>query len=112
MPIDPVTISDQNVLGVKVATAVAGFAGGVICLSYLRELSRLQAVGAVLTGAVTASYGTPALMWYISMPPPLENFAAFFIGLTAMNIIPGFIRLSEMFRRNPGGFIGRNGDKK
>ena len=108
MPLDP-TAADQNLLGFKVATVVAGFLGGVICLSYLRELTRVQAAGAVLTGAITASYGTPALMYYISMPPPLENFAAFFIGLTAMNIIPGLIKMSDLFRRNPTGFIGRKG---
>ena len=104
--------AEANILGIKIATAVAGFLGGVICLSWLRRLSHPPAAMAVLTGAVTASYGTPALMFYLHWPTPLENFAAFFIGLTAMNIIPGLLRLSEMFRRNPAGFIGRGGDDK
>ena len=112
MPVDPTITDGQNFLGVKVATVVAGFMGGVVCLSYLRELTKLQAAGAVLIGAITASYGTPALMYYIHMPPPLENFAAFFIGLTAMNIIPGLIKISDVFRRNPAGFIGRKGESE
>lgn len=103
---------DANILGIKIATAVAGFAGGVICLSYLRGLSHPQAAMAVLTGAVTASYVTPALMFYLHWPVPLENFTAFFVGLTAMNIIPGLLKLSEMFKRNPGAFMGRGGDDK
>ena len=107
MAIDPGP--EANVLGIKIATAVAGFLGGVICLSWLRGLSHPQAAMAVLTGAVTSAYGTPALMFYLHWPAPLENFAAFFIGLTAMNIIPGLLRISEMWRRNPTG-LGRGGD--
>jgi len=106
------TTPDGNILGIKVATAVAGFLGGVICLSWLRGLSHPQAAMAVFTGAVTAAYGTPALMFYLHWPAPVENFTAFFLGLTAMNIIPGLLKVSEMFRRNPGAFIGRGGDDK
>jgi 2-keto-3-deoxy-6-phosphogluconate aldolase len=42
--------------------------------------------------------------------PNLENAAAFLLGLTAMNIIPGVMRLSEIFRRNPGAALGRQQD--
>lgn len=110
MAVDPDI--QTNILGIKAATAVAGFLGGVICLSWLRELTRTQAAMAVITGSVTASYGTPALMWYLNWPLPLENAAAFFMGLTAMNIIPGLIRLSELFKRDPAGWIGRDGGDK
>lgn len=103
---------EGNILGIKLATAVAGFAGGVVCLSWLRGLTHLQAAMAVLTGSLAAIYITPALMFYLRWPAPLENFAAFFLGLTAMNVIPGLLRLSELFRRNPGGFVGRGGDDK
>jgi hypothetical protein len=104
--------TDNNILGIKVATAVAGFFGGVICLSWLRGLTQPQAAMAVLTGAVTAAYGTPALMYYLHWSAPLENFAAFFIGLTAMNSVPAMIELSRLFRNNPTSFLRRGGDDK
>jgi hypothetical protein len=102
---------ESNILGIKIGVAVAGFLGGVVCLSWLRGLSHPQAAMAVMTGAITASYVTPAAMAYLHWTPPLENFAAFVIGLTAMNIIPGVLRLSEMFKRDPARFL-RGGDDK
>jgi hypothetical protein len=87
--------------GVKYATLLAGFAGGVVSLSYMRELSRLQMVLAVVTGALLAGYLTPLAQHWISMPNEVENGVAFLLGLTAMNIVPGFLRLAERFKNNP-----------
>lgn len=98
---------ESSVLGVKLAWLVAGFAGGVVSLSFVRNLTWFQAALAVFTGAVSAGYGTPILMHYMSInSPELSNGAAFAIGITAMNIIPGLLKLSEIFRRDPGVFVG------
>lgn len=100
-----------SVLGVKYAALVAGFAGGVISLAYLQELSRPQMVLAVLAGAACAGYLTPVAIPVlagaigIAASPNLENAAAFLLGLTSMNIIPGLMRLSEIFRRDPAGAL-------
>lgn len=108
---DPTTTAAGGVLGVKYAALVAGFAGGVISLAYLKKLSRTEMVLAVLAGSACAGYLTPVAIPVIagalSIPPTphLENAAAFLFGLTSMNIIPGLIRLSEVFRRDPAGML-------
>lgn len=105
---DPIaTSADAGVFGLKFASLVAGFAGGVVSLSFIRELTKPQAALAVFTGSVTAGYGTPIFLHYIGLQSyELANGAAFIIGLTAMNIIPGLIKLSEIFKRDPRSFLG------
>jgi len=93
--------AEGSLYGVKMASLIAGFAGGVVSLSYLRELSNPQMFLAVLVGALTAGYITPLALYYTSFPESLENGAAFLIGLTSMNLIPGFINLASRFRTNP-----------
>lgn len=92
-------------LGVKLTFAVAGFWGGVISLSFIKNLTRSQGVLAVLTGIGSANYGTPFAMHYLLLASSpnegLANAVAFIIGLTAMNIIPGVLKLSEIWRKNP-----------
>lgn len=100
-------IASDGVMGVKLATLLAGFAGGVVSLSFVKELTAKQAMLAVFTGAVTAAYGTPlALHYFGAEAKAFEGGAAFVIGLTAMNLIPGLLKLSEIFRRDPRSFVG------
>lgn len=113
---EPHTTAAAGVLGVKYAALVAGFAGGVVSLAYLQELSRTQMVLAVLAGSTCAGYLTPIAIPLlahaigIEASPSMENAAAFLLGLTAMNIIPGVMRLSEIFRRDPAGALrGKDG---
>jgi hypothetical protein len=98
-----------SVLGIETATTVAGFIGAVVSLSVIRPLSRMQAFTAVLTGAITAAYGTPFLMVFVDLDQavaqPVENGLAFFLGLVAMHLIPGIIELARLFRKNPRSFI-------
>lgn len=91
----------EVVAGLKFATLIAGFAGGVVSLSFVAQLTRTQAVAAVITGALSAAYLTPVLTHYYSIPVALENGIGFFIGLTAMNLLPGVIALSERWRKDP-----------
>lgn len=96
-------------LGVKLTFAVAGFWGGVVSLSFIKNLTPWQGVLAVLTGIGSASYGTPFAAHYVlSASDPNEGLAnaiAFVIGLTAMNLIPGLLKLTELWRKNPLMFI-------
>ncbi len=100
------------VYGVKLASLIAGFAGGVVSLGFVRQLTKTQSALAVFTGAATAAYGTPVITHFISVNSEYEFSVAFFVGLTAMNIIPGVIELSRVFKRNPTKFIGRTGEDK
>lgn len=97
--------ADGGVLGIKLAVIIAGFAGGVVSLSFVKDLSRQYAILAVFTGTVTANYLTPAVTHYFDALKAYDNLAAFLIGLTAMNIIPGLLKLSELFKRDPRGFL-------
>lgn len=94
-------------MGVKYASLLAGFAGGIVSLSYLRQLSAWQMSLSVVTGAFLAGYLTPLAQHWIGMPEVVENGVAFLLGLTAMNIVPGFLALSERFRNDPAGMLGR-----
>ena len=102
----------DGVFGVKFVTLVAGFAGGIVSLSFVRGLTKQQAIFSVFTGAVTAGYLTPAIHSYLSLTTlELQNVAAFAVGLTAINIVPGLLKLSELFKRDPRSFLRGGGDK-
>ncbi len=99
---------DNNLLGVEAATSVAGFVGAVASLSAVQPLTRLQAVLAVFTGAATAAYCAPLISWYYEgTPEVVENGIAFLLGVMAMRLIPGVIRLAELFGTNPIATIRR-----
>jgi len=82
---EPIT----SAIGVKLTTLVAGFAGGVVSLAFIQNLSRWQAVMAVVVGALTANYLTPLAVDRLGVTrPEFQNGMAFLVGLLAMNIIP------------------------
>lgn len=102
---------ETAMLGVKLATLAAGFAGAVVSLSYIKPLSKLQAVMSVCAGMLSSAYLTPAAMYYIELPPEaahLENGVAFFIGLGGMHIIPALLSIAERFRHNTQAQGARN----
>ena len=111
------TTAAGSFLGVKYASLIAGLAGGVVSLNYLKDLKRWQAILAVITGALFAGYATPFIAHIFGgIPLAAENSLAFILGLTSMNIIPGLIHLSEKFRDKPEDFIpkiksGRDDDR-
>jgi hypothetical protein len=78
----------STALGVKLSTIVAGFAGGIVSLAFLKNLTRLQAVIAVVTGSLCAAYLTPVATLKLGVSADLQNAAAFVIGLCSMNIVP------------------------
>lgn len=81
----------------KYGIAVAGFAGAVLSLSFLRGLTRKEAAGAVVTGFVSSVFTTNLVVSYFGLPTDADsrNGVAFLIGLLAMNIIPGLKSISE-----------------
>lgn len=106
---------EATVFGIKLGTMIAGFAGGVVSLTYLRGLTALQGVLAVFTGATFAVYFTPIVFSYAfksTGSSDIENGIAFVLGLTAMNIIPGIIKLSETFKKDPQILFKRRSDEE
>lgn len=97
------------ILGIKLAILVAGCAGGVVSLSYVKRLSTLQSINAVISGMLSAAYLTPAAIIYLNLDiieyPDLENVVAFFIGLTGMHLIPALLAIAERFKLEKEGAI-------
>lgn len=105
------TSAATSFYGIKLSVIVAGFLGGIISLSYVRQLSCTQMATAVCTGTVTTHYLTPLALHYSGVAIDLESGIAFLIGIMAMNIIPGFLRLSDIFKSDPRSFIpGKKGN--
>ena len=75
-------------LGVKLATAVFGFAGAVVSLAFIKDMTRLQALVSVVVGFVTSVAVTPAIAEWVGLHSGVENGTAFVVGLCAMSVIP------------------------
>lgn len=103
---EPISSGAGAIYGVKYASLLAGFAGGIVSLSYMRQLTAWQMALAVVTGALIAGYLTPIAQHWIGLPEAVENGLAFLLGLTSMNIVPGFMALSEKFKRDPESMLG------
>jgi hypothetical protein len=85
---EPVTSTVGSALGVKLATAVFGFAGGVVSLAFIQNLSRKLAIVSVGVGLICAIALTSFVSVLIHLDPRAENGLSFLIGLTAMSSIP------------------------
>ncbi|MGC1550826.1 MAG: hypothetical protein WA777_20075 [Rhodanobacter sp.] len=75
-------------LGIKLVPTVAGFAGGVVSLAFIQNLTKPQAVMSVVVGLLSANYLNPVAVAKLSITPDLQGGSAFVIGLCAMSIIP------------------------
>lgn len=88
----------------KYSVAIAGFAGAILSLSFLRGLTRKQASAAVLTGFLSSVFTTQLVVSYFSLPADADskNGVAFLIGLLAMNIIPAVKAAAERILATKG----------
>ena len=109
---EPTTSALASFLGFKGAALVAGALGAVLSLRYIDDLSMFGRVLAVITGTLTAGYLSPAIATWFGLGQPAENAVAFVLGLTAMNLIPGLMRLSEKFASDPLSFIRASHDRR
>lgn len=102
---EPVTAAAGGFAGIKFAPLVAGFAGAVVCLSYVKQLTRWQMVAALISGALCAAYLTPVVAHFVPLPGELYTGGAFVVGLVSMNIVPGLLKVSERFRDAPERYL-------
>lgn len=79
-----------SALAAKYLTTFAGFVGAVLSLTFLKGLTRAQAISAVAIGFSCSVFTTPLTIAYFSLPADSasEYGVAFLIGLLAMNIVP------------------------
>ncbi|HPX06657.1 MAG TPA: hypothetical protein PLC17_12025 [Tenuifilaceae bacterium] len=98
---DPTT----TFVGVKYSTAIAGFFGSVVALTFAKELTILRLLFAILTGCATSVYTTDIVVHYLGIEPTLDNGVAFLIGLTAMALIPVVFSFIEQLKKKTGEII-------
>lgn len=98
------TSTAAGVFFAKYSIGIAGFAGAILSLSFLRELTRGQAAAAVMTGFLSSVFTTQLVVSYFGLPADAEskNGVAFLIGLLAMNIIPAVKAAAERLLANRG----------
>lgn len=103
MPTEPTV----TYLSAKHSALLAGFFGSLVALTFLKELTRLQMTGALITGLATSTYLTPLAMFYFNLTPEVNDGIAFLMGIVAMNIVPAIISVSEVIRKDPLELIKR-----
>ena len=91
--------------GLKTGTLLAGFLGVVVSLRFIQGLSIVQSVLSVVTGAVVTGYIAPIIQLKLDLSAPMEHGLGFLLGLTAMNTVPGIVKLSDKFKEDPFWFI-------
>lgn len=94
MPIEP----NDSVMGVKYATIVFSFLGSAMSLSYAKEMTKPQAITAIVTGATVAVMAAPMALHYLALPDTFERAVGFFGGLGAMRLVPVFFALIDRLR--------------
>lgn len=90
--------AEHTILGVKTATLVCSFIGAALSLSYAKEMTRTQAVLAVMTGTSVAVFAAPLAMHYLGLPELFERAVAFFVGLLSIRAVPVALSVVERFR--------------
>ena len=90
--------AEESIAGIKYGVLIFSFLGAAVSLSYAKELTRPQAVTAVLTGTAVAVMATPLVLHYFDWPSSLERAVAFFAGLAAMRAVPVIFHLIDRLR--------------
>jgi len=90
--------AESTILGVKTATLVCSFIGAALSLSYAKEMTRMQAIAAVLTGTSVAVFAAPLALHYLALPDAFERAVAFFVGLAAIRAVPVALGMVERLR--------------
>lgn len=88
----------DSVAGIKYGVLIAGFVGAALSLSYAKELTRPQAITAVVIGTAVSVMATPLVLHYLSLPDELGRAVAFFSGLAAMRAVPVLFSLIDRLR--------------
>lgn len=93
--------------GFELITAVLGFIGAALGISYSPPMTKKEMFAALLAGVVCAVLGPSLLMQLYTLPPIVNNALAFIFGIGGMFIVPGLLALWRSFATDPWKFIDR-----
>ena len=93
--------------GFELITAVLGFVGAALGISYSPPMSKKEMFAALLAGVVCAVLGPALVMQIYALPVIVNNAFAFIFGIGGMFIVPGLLALWRGFATNPWSFIDR-----
>lgn len=92
---------DLHIPGIVIAYLVAGFAGGLVSLSYVNPTSFWKGLVAICTSMIVANYLTAIFQSYMELRPQLEHGCAFIVGMVAQFIVVGIFRKAETWSKDP-----------
>ena len=85
----------QEVAGIDVGTLIAGLAGAVLSLLHEPNLTRMKALGQVVSGVASAVYLTPLASEYLGLGVSTHNALAYVMGLVGMRVSGVLIKVVE-----------------
>lgn len=103
--VTPMTDPTATLVGAKYSSALAGFFGSVIALTFSKELTFLRLIFTILTGVMTAYYSTIPLAYYFKIPAEFNDSVSFLVGLLAMSLIPVLFLIIEELKKRAGDIV-------
>lgn len=85
----------ETLLGLKISTLVAGFAGNVASLASLPVMPRYRMLLSLISGLVCAGYLTPLVMEFSNLPERLDSAVGFLVGMVALSLVTTIIKISD-----------------
>lgn len=88
-----VSIISGSILGLPAEALLAGFAGGLVALSFAEPMPWQRKAGTVATSTISAAYLAPVGAYVLPVPEQMPEVVAlkaiaFVIGFGAMKILP------------------------
>lgn len=100
-------MNDDALIGASYMKLVAGFAGAVVSLAFLKNQSRGQMFINVAGGCIAVVFVAPAITDYYGMTKTAwVNLTTFGTGLLSMSILAGVFVVLRLWRENPSGAVG------
>lgn len=93
-------------LNIKLSYLLAGAAGGIV-RAFLIGTSAYAAISSIIVGTLSATYLTSTAsqiygaVFRVNVEPNLQHGVAFVVGLTAMLICEGLLRMACKWAKNP-----------
>lgn len=95
-------MGELHVPGIMIAYLVAGFAGGIVSLSYVHPTSFWRGLLSIVTSMIVANYLTGIAQAYLELRDPrLEHGVAFIVGLVGQFLITGIMKKAEAWSKDP-----------